>query len=56
MRDLQEKVKNFCEDHDLTSSSEIRLLDTISELGEIAKELLLSSDYGKEPLKIMNVL
>ena len=47
MRDLQEKVKNFCEDHDLTSTSEIRLLDTISELGEVAKELLLSSDYGK---------
>ena len=47
MRDLQEKVKNFCEDHDLTSSSQIRLIDTISELGEVAKELLLSSDYGK---------
>ena len=50
MRHLQDKVKNFCEQHNLTTSSESRLLDIVSELGEMAKEILLHSDYGKKTI------
>ena len=50
MRHLQDKVKNFCEQHDLSTSSEVRFLDIVSELGELAKEILLQSDYGKKTI------
>ena len=50
MRHLQDKVKNFCEQHDLSTSSEVRFLDIVSELGELAKEILLHSDYGKKTI------
>ena len=50
MRHLQDKVKNFCEQHNLSTSSEARFLDIVSELGEMAKEILLHSDYGKKTI------
>ena len=50
MRQLQDKVKNFCEHHNLSTSVEARLLDLVSELGELAKEILLNSDYGKKTI------
>jgi len=48
MRQLQDKVKIFCEDHNLSTSAEVRLIDLVSELGELAKEILLNTDYGKK--------
>jgi len=42
MRQLQDKVKIFCEDHNLSTSAEVRLIDLVSELGELAKEILLT--------------
>ena len=42
----QEIVKEFCEKHNLGGSAEIRLLDTLSELGEVAKEILKGSAIG----------
>ncbi len=48
MRDLQEKVKNFCEKHGLQSPPEHLLLDTFSELGEVAKEILKMFNYGRD--------
>ena len=50
MRHVQDKVKNFCEQHDLSTSSEVRFLDIVSELGELAKEILLHTDYGKKTI------
>ena len=50
MRHLQDKVKNFCEQHNLSTSSEARFLDIVSELGELAKEILLHSGYGKKTI------
>ena len=50
MRHLQHKVKNFCDQHNLSTSSEARFLDIVSELGEMAKEILLYSDYGKKTI------
>src|SRR3989338_7055346 len=51
MKEMQEKVRKFCKKHNLDSSAEHRVLDTMSELGEVAKEILKASNYGKKPLK-----
>ena len=48
MQDIQEKVQKFCDEHNLNISPQSRLIDTVSELGEVAKELLVGSDYGKK--------
>ena len=51
MRELQRKVRGFCEKHGLTCPLEFRFLDLVSELGELAKEMIKSSDYGKGEFK-----
>ena len=51
MKILQKKVNDFCEKYNLKSSVEYRFLDLISELGEVSKELLKMSDYGRTELK-----
>ncbi|MCF7795433.1 MazG-like family protein [Patescibacteria group bacterium] len=48
MKKLQEKIKDFCKENDMETSVEHRVLDTMSELGEVAKEVLKMSDYGKK--------
>ncbi|NOX71962.1 MAG: nucleotide pyrophosphohydrolase [Candidatus Micrarchaeota archaeon] len=45
--DLQKKVKEFCRQHNLDAPAEHRVLDALSELGEVAKEILKMTDYGK---------
>jgi len=47
MKDTQKKVKEFVKRHNLEAKAEFRALDMMSELGEIAKELLINSKYGK---------
>lgn len=56
MTELQKQVKKFCEDNELTCSIEFRLLDLVSELGEVAKEVIKSSKYGKLPAKATSEL
>ena len=51
MKDIQKKVKLFCEKNELNSPLEHRVLDTMSELGEVAKEILKMSDYGDRSIK-----
>jgi len=51
MKEIQEKIKKFCKEHNLESPAEHRVLDTMSELGEVAKEILKMSDYGRKPLE-----
>ena len=43
---LQQQVKDFCQTHQLDTPLEFRMLDLISELGEVAKEILKTSNYG----------
>ncbi len=50
MNELQYKVKTFCTQHNLESPPEHRVLDALAELGEVAKEILKMSDYGRQPL------
>ncbi len=50
MENLQKKVKEFVEKHQLEQKVEISALDLVSEIGEVTKEILKSSEYGrKEP-------
>ncbi len=51
MKKLQKRVKKFCEDNDMESPVEHRVLDTISELGEVSKEILKMSNYGRKPFE-----
>jgi NTP pyrophosphatase (non-canonical NTP hydrolase) len=51
MKELQAKIKKFYKEHNLESPIEHRVLDTLSELGEVAKEILKMSDYGRKPIK-----
>ena len=46
MPNLQQQVKFFCQTHHLDTPLEFRMLDLISELGEVAKETLKTSNYG----------
>ena len=46
MPNLQQQVEDFCQKHQLDTPLEFRMLDLISELGEVAKEILKTSNYG----------
>ncbi len=52
MKRLQLKIKRFCKENKLESPIEHRILDLISELGEISKEVLKMSNYGRKKIKI----
>ena len=44
----QARATRFAVDHNLTHSASVYALDMVSELGEVAKELLLATDYGRQ--------
>lgn len=48
MKDVQDRVRKFCKENKLDAPVEHRMLDLVSEIGEIAKEILKASDYGKK--------
>ncbi len=48
---LQEEVEEFCKKHGLESPAEHRVLDLVSEVGELSKEILKISDYGRKDLE-----
>jgi len=46
-RTLQDTVAGFVKEHKLEAGVAYRLLDLVSEIGEISKELLKSTEYGR---------
>lgn len=50
MEKAQKQVNDFMEAQGLSFSLEARMLDLVSEVGELAKEVLKGSDYGTAPL------
>ena len=44
----QKTILDFCNEHNINCSVESRLLDIISELGELSKEVLKATEYGKK--------
>jgi len=51
MKKLQNEIKQFCEKHKIECPLEFRFLDLVSELGELAKEIIKATEYGKEEFK-----
>lgn len=51
MNETQKKVKRFCKSNKITSPIEYRVLDLVSEIGELVKEILIMSDYGQNTLE-----
>ncbi len=45
-------VARFVETNDLEISVPARLLDLVSEVGELAKEVLQATRYGREPFQL----
>ncbi|SMO36611.1 MazG-like family protein [Halorubrum cibi] len=45
----QERVSAFVEEHGLETDLAYRVLDLESEVGEVAKEVTTSTDYGSSP-------
>jgi NTP pyrophosphatase (non-canonical NTP hydrolase) len=50
--DEQERVADFVATHDLETPPAYRLLDLVSELGEVSKETLTSTEYGHQPADV----
>jgi len=48
----QDTVASFLDEHELHAPPEYRLLDLVSEVGEVAKNVNTSSDYGAAPSTI----
>ncbi|WP_227380093.1 MazG-like family protein [Haladaptatus halobius] len=48
----QQKVAEFITEHDLQTPPEFRLLDLVSELGEVAKNATESTNYGDHPKQL----
>ena len=49
--DIQNKIKDFCQRYGLKSPPEHLVLDLANEVGEVAKEILKMTEYGRKPLK-----
>jgi NTP pyrophosphatase (non-canonical NTP hydrolase) len=55
MDEAQEKVRKLVSDFELETNPYIRLLDVLSELGEVSKEYLKMTHYGQhESVKSAN--
>ncbi len=44
--EIQDKVNKFTKDKGINSNVNIRIIDLVSEVGELSKELLKGTDYG----------
>jgi len=56
MGDLQRAVARFAERHGLQHGIETYALDLVAEVGELAKEILLATDYGRRPVSFRQEL
>ncbi|MCL2565584.1 MAG: MazG-like family protein [Defluviitaleaceae bacterium] len=45
---MQKAVKEFLDEFSLHTSPETRYLDLVAEIGELGKEILKATDYGKK--------
>jgi NTP pyrophosphatase (non-canonical NTP hydrolase) len=51
MVNWQRQVADFARRHNLLHDPVTHTLDLVSEVGEVAKEILLSTDYGRQTLQ-----
>ncbi|QKQ98792.1 nucleotide pyrophosphohydrolase [Candidatus Nanohaloarchaea archaeon] len=54
LREQQNRVSEFLEENDMQAPPEFRIMDFISEAGEIVKDAVKTADYGeaREDLKV----
>ena len=52
MKDIQKDVRDLILKYDLDSPLEERFIDLVSEIGELGKEILKGSEYGKKDFDI----
>ncbi len=48
MKEMQEAVNQFAKEKGLNATVAIRIIDLASEVGELSKEVLKSTDYGNK--------
>ena len=48
MKELQNQVERFIQQHELQTTAEYFALDIVSEMGEVTKEILRASNYGRK--------
>ena len=51
MKNWQQQTTQFAQNHNLSHPPSVYALDLVSELGEVAKEILLATDYGERPFQ-----
>lgn len=50
--DLQRKVQLFTEEKSIDTSIYVRMIDLVSEIGELSKEVLKGTEYGNKSFDI----
>ncbi|MCL2829062.1 MAG: MazG-like family protein [Oscillospiraceae bacterium] len=46
---MQQSVKSFIKTYQLQTDAQTRYIDLVSEVGELGKEIVKSTEYGKKP-------
>lgn len=46
--EIQRRIKKFTKEKNLNTSPDVRIIDLVSEVGEMAKEVLKATEYGKK--------
>jgi len=49
LSDIQNKIFEFAKDKEINSNVDVRIIDLASEVGELSKEVLKGTNYGKKP-------
>jgi uncharacterized protein YabN with tetrapyrrole methylase and pyrophosphatase domain len=49
---MQKLVKDFIIEYKLNTDAKMRYIDLISEIGELGKEMVVNTEYGKKDLEI----
>lgn len=51
IKEIQNKVRLFTDEKGLNIPLEVRMMDLVAEIGEMAKEILKQTNYGKKSFK-----
>jgi NTP pyrophosphatase (non-canonical NTP hydrolase) len=54
MQQIQNKVGEFVQKYNLKSNSSVIVLDLVSKVGEISKEILKATNYGRQKEELLN--
>ena len=50
MREYQDKIREFIGTYQLEDTAEMRFYSLVSEMGSLAKEIMMATDYGYEDI------